>query len=65
MFIFAFMTFKWLFDENLSWKKTFDEWNCFIFLKKNKQKHRHLIILSDKRKCKKNFLPSNKNEART
>ena len=52
------MTFKWSLDEILFWKETFDEWNCFIFL----NKHWHLYSPV---KVNSNFLPSNRNEART
>ena len=46
MLIFVVMTFEWSLDENLFWKEIFDEWKCFIFLKKKKS----AILLSDKRK---------------
>ena len=43
------MTFKWSHDGNLFWKQTFNEWICFIFLKKKTHK-KTAIILSDKLK---------------
>ena len=50
--------FKWSLDENLFWKDIFDEWNCFIFLNKHRQLYSPVNVNN-------NFLPSNRNEART
>ena len=67
MLIFVFMTFEWSLDEKVFWKETFDEWNCFIFpkkkkKKKKKKKHRKVYCPIN---VNNNFLPSNRNEART
>ena len=49
------MTFKWSLDKNLFWKET----NRFIFLKIEKQQLYCQINVNI------NFLPSNRNKART
>ena len=59
------MTFKQSLHEILFWKETFDEWNYFIFLKKNKTKQK---LKKNMGNCSQininnNFLPSNRNEA--
>ena len=60
------MTFKRSLDENLFWKETSDEWNCFAFyfwkIKKKKKNHRQLYCPIN---INNNFLPSNRNKART
>ena len=59
MSIFVFMTFKWWsLNENLFWKETSDERNCFIFLNKHRQLYSPVNVNN-------NFLPSNRNKART
>ena len=52
------LIFKRSLNEILFWKETFDKWNYFIFLNKHQ-------LLFCPVKVNNNFLPSNRNEART
>ena len=58
MLIFLVMTFEWSLDKNLFWKETFDEWKCFIFLKRHRQFYGPINVNIT-------FLPSNRYGPRT